>query len=199
MRSPSTRTRKLLVVAAGPLAVIAAGAMVLQGSYAAFEAETRNAGNSWSTGAVNLTDDDSGTARFQVTNLIPGQTDTKCIKVTSTATVPGVVKLYFINPSPGTPASTAVENYITLKVEEGDVGDFASCDSFVASPVDPIFNDTLYHAAVSHGSWDNALGAWSVTAGVKTYKFTWTFSATPPQSVQGTHFGVDFEWEMQNS
>ncbi len=185
-----------MALLAGPAAVLAAGAMILQGSYAAFEAETRNAGNNWTTGVVDLTNDSSGTARFTVTNLVPGQTDTKCITVTSTATVPGVVKLYFMNPTV-TPSSTAVENYINLKVEEGAGGAFASCAGFVAGST--TYDGTLYTAAVDHASWANAVGAWAVTAGSKTYRFTWTFSDTPPQTVQNTHFGIDFEWEMQNT
>ncbi len=203
MRSPSTRTRRLAAFMAGPLAVVAAGAMVLQSSYAAFEAETRNSGNSWSTGQVTLSDDDSGAARFAVTNMVPGDTANRCITVTSTANVPGVVKLYFINPT-STPSATGLEGYVTLNVEQGTGGSFAggtgSCTGFVADTGGNILPDhTLYDAALNHSSWSAAVGSWAVTGGTKTFKFTWTFSASAPDTVQNSHFGIDFEWEMQNS
>src|SRR3546814_3318869 len=88
MEKPSKRTQKFLAAATTPIAIVAAGALVYQASYAAFTGQTRNSGNAWSTGSVNLTDDDSGAARFQVANMLPAQTDTQCIKVTADASVP---------------------------------------------------------------------------------------------------------------
>src|SRR3546814_15241074 len=85
MEKPSKRTQKFLAAATTPIAIVAAGALVYQASYAAFTGQTRNSGNEWSTGSVNLTDDDSGAARFQVANMLPAQTATKCIKVTADA------------------------------------------------------------------------------------------------------------------
>src|SRR4051812_29752095 len=78
MKAPSRRARNIGTIVATPIAVVAAAAMVWQSSYAAFSGTTRNSGNSWSTGSVALTDDDSGSARFQATGMVPGSTDTKC-------------------------------------------------------------------------------------------------------------------------
>ena len=195
MALPTSKLSRVLAFAAGPIAVVAAGAMVLQGSYAAFEAETRVANNSWTTGHVELTNDSGATAAFSVTNMVPGSTGSKCIVVTSTASVAGTVKLYFINPSP-TPTTGNVEDYVDLKIEEGTGGSFSDCTGFTLATT--LADDTLYNLAVDHGSWTNALGAWSVTSGSRTYKFTWDMQLTAPQ-VQGQHFGMDFEWEMQNN
>lgn len=59
MRSPSTRTSKVAIALASPLAILGAAALVWQSSYAAFSSTTRNSGNGWETGAVAVTDDDA--------------------------------------------------------------------------------------------------------------------------------------------
>ena len=65
MNTPSSRARKIAYYSAGPLALLVAGGMVWQGSQAAFTASTRNAGNSWSTGNVMLTDDGRGSRHLR--------------------------------------------------------------------------------------------------------------------------------------
>ena len=57
MKKPTKRTGKIATLIVMPLAVVISSALVLQASYAAFSGETRNSGNSWSTGAVTLTND----------------------------------------------------------------------------------------------------------------------------------------------
>ncbi len=103
--------------------------MVYQASYAAFSGQTRNSGNDWSTGSVNLTDDDNGSARFQVANMLPGDTDTKCIKVTANASVASTVKGYSVNP---VPSSSGLENRIFVTIKDGTGGSFADCAGFTA-------------------------------------------------------------------
>lgn len=203
MRTPSVRVRQTLTLLSIPLAVVLAAGAVWHASYAAFSASTRNAGNGWSTGTVNLSNDDSGTARFNVSNLVPGQTDTKCIKVTATTTVPGTVKLYLLNfvPSP-----QGLENYIKLTVTSGSGGNFGSCTGFVGAS-NLLANQTLAAAAAARSSYANGTGAWT-TAGnpageSMTYQFTWTLDTpglTQEQlnALQGAHTGVDLGWELQN-
>ena len=103
--------------------------MVYQASYAAFTGQTRNSGNQWSTGSINLTDDDNGTSRFQVSNMLPGATDTKCIKVTANASVASTVKGYAVNP---VTCPQRLENRIKVTIEDGAGGSFADCNGFVA-------------------------------------------------------------------
>jgi len=98
MRMPSGKFGTIATAAATPVAILAASALVWQSSYAAFTGTTRNSGNDWATGSVALTDDDAGSARLQVANMTPGQTDTKCITITASASGPGVVKAYLVNP-----------------------------------------------------------------------------------------------------
>src|SRR5215218_3275383 len=98
MKKPSIRAQKILLAAATPVALVALGATVYQASYAAFTGQTRNSGNEWATGSVKLTDDDNGAARFRVDNMLPGDTQTKCIVVTADASVASTVKGYAVNP-----------------------------------------------------------------------------------------------------
>ena len=64
------------------LGLLASGAVVLTASQAAFSDTTSNSSSSFSTGNVDLVDDDSGSAAFTVTNMVPGQSVTRCILVT---------------------------------------------------------------------------------------------------------------------
>jgi hypothetical protein len=199
MRAPSLRTRRIATLSTAPIAILLAGSMVWQGSNAAFTAETHNNGNNWDAGSLLLTDDDSGGAMFGVTNMVPGSTGSKCIVVTASSTVAGVVKTYVSSLTAG-----GLEDNITMLVEQGTGGTFASCTGFTAAanhaaePLSTIFTD--------HGSFANGVLAWTKGAGVetKTYKFTWTFdvgSMTEAEinALQGTDVGANFEWELQNS
>jgi len=140
MKTPSARTRKIATFAAAPLAVLIAGGMVWQGSQAAFTASTRNAGSSWSTGNVVLTDDDLGAAAFTVENIVPGQTGQKCLVVTSQSNVPGEVRAYTQNLI----SSKGLENRIYFDLEQGTGGSFNNCTGFTPTantvPEHPLSN-----------------------------------------------------------
>ena len=55
MRFSSTGARRFVARAAIPMAVLLAAGTVWQASYAAFSADTRNSGNSWSSGTITMT------------------------------------------------------------------------------------------------------------------------------------------------
>src|SRR6478752_4420963 len=114
MSAPSRTTRRVVALAAAPVAILAAGALVWQSSSAAFTSSTRNAGNEWSTGQVSLTDDDLGMAGFNATNLIPGQTGERCLVVKSGANVAGEVRAYTQNLTSSNPE---LAKHIMFKVE----------------------------------------------------------------------------------
>jgi hypothetical protein len=201
MRSPSTRTAKVVTVAATPVAVLAAAAIIFQSSNAAFSGQTRNSGNDWAAGTVTITDDDAGSARFQVANMAPGDSDTKCIKVTANASTSGLVKGYAVNP---VKSSSGLEDHIVITMKSGTGGSFASCNGFTEdSTVVP--GATLTELA-AYNSWDSGVGGWPVTAGSqsRTYQITWTFDTTgmtqaEVDKLQGAHTGIDLQWELQTS
>lgn len=199
MHAPSIRTRRIVSRSGGPVAVLLAGLLVWQGSNAAFTAETHNAGNNWETGSVLLTDDDNGAAMFAASNLTPAQTGQKCIEVTATSTVAGVVKTYVQALTAG-----GLQNNILITVERGTPGDFADCSTFTATATEA--EQTLAALYASHASFANGVLSWTKGTGVESasYRFSWEFDVTglteaQTNALQGTDVMANFEWELQNS
>lgn len=205
MRAPSSRIRRIAALTTGPVAVLLAGAMVWQGSNAAFSASTRNAGNNWSSGSVALTDDDNGVAGFNVQNLVPGATGEKCIVVTAKSPAPGEVRAYVQNL---TPSAQGLEKHILLEVTKGTGGSFNDCSGFTADPPDPLAPGPLPLDVIAANRSDFATGGASwMTDGVasgesKTYKGTWKFDTTgltqsEINALQGGTTSIDLVWELQ--
>ena len=72
----------------------AAGSLAGFATFSAFSSTTSNTGNAFATGSVVLSDNDAGSAMYSVSNAGPGASTVKCIKVTSTGSMPADVKLY---------------------------------------------------------------------------------------------------------
>ena len=205
MRAPSTRTRKIAGLAVGPVAVLVAGLLVWQGSNAAFSSNTRNPGNSWSTGSVTLTDDDNGTAGFTVKNLVPGQTGSKCIKVTASSSVPGVVRGYVANLDA---SAQGLEKHIVFDVTQGTGGSFNDCTGFVADGGDTVGPQPLSTLAVVNKDFASGGTPWNTTGNAdgesKVFKGTWKFDTTgltqsQVDALQGAQTSIDLVWELQNN
>lgn len=204
MKTPTTRLGRVAAAIVTPVAIVTAGALISHASNAAFSATTRNSGNNWSTGTVALTDDDAGSARFQVSDMVPGQTDTKCITVTANADVPGLIKGYAINP---VTSAQGLEDHILITVSHGTGGSFGSCTGYVptATEITNVPLSTLFAA----NSYATGIGTWNVTGGVpggesRTFQFTWTFDTTgltqnQIDALQGAHTGADLQWELQST
>jgi len=201
MNTPSARTRKVALFAAAPLAVLIAGGMVWQGSQAAFTASTRNAGSSWSTGNVVLTDDDLGAAAFTVENIVPGQTGQKCIVVTSQSNVPGEVRAYTQNLI----SSKGLEDRIYFDLEQGTGGSFNDCTGFTPTvnnvPELPISTLASVNRDFATGgaSWQTA----GTPGETQSYRGTWRFDTTglsqdDINALQGARVGIDLAWELQS-
>ncbi|WP_068266602.1 hypothetical protein [Janibacter limosus] len=201
MHKPSTKTKKLTAALATPVAVLLAGGMVWQASYAAFSGQTRNSGNEWSTGSVALTDDDNGSARFVADNMVPGATETKCITVKATASVPGTVKGYAVNAKID---NEGLAQAVKFTVRSGTGGSFASCDGFAAE--NTLMQDTTLKNLAAVNSYNGGVGDWAVVAGTqtRTYEITWEFDTTgltqtQIDNMQGDLVGLDFQWELQSN
>lgn len=206
MHLPANRLATIASAIAAPVGVVTAAALIWSSSNAAFSASTRNSGNAWATGTVAISDDDAGSARFQVTNMLPGQTDTRCIAVTANATVPGVVRSYAVNPI-NVPGSLSDRIFFSLRTGPG--GSFASCTGFVADRVEIPASAPLSLSVLAQSSdYASAVSAadWTVPAGTssRTFEITWKFDTTgltqtQLNALQGTQSGIDFQWELQNS
>ncbi|KAA1427556.1 hypothetical protein [Nocardioides antri] len=201
MGHPSSRTSRIAVAAATPVAIVAAAAMIWQSSNAAFTGSTRNSGNNWAAGAVALTDDDNGSARFQVQNMVPGQTDSKCLKVTANASVPGTVKGYAVNP---TSSVHGLESRIKIAIQAGTGGGFGSCDGFTSE--ETLISGVTLGQLATVDTYEEGIGGWDVTAGThsRTYRVTWTFDTTGMtqnqiDQLQGAQTGIDMQWELRSN
>jgi len=200
MRKPTVRTRRLATLVIGPTAILVAGLLVWNGSNAAFTASTRNTGNNWETGSVTLSDDDLGAAAFRVSGVVPGQTGSKCLVVTSQSTVPGQVRVYVANLG-----AQGLEGNITVSLQSGTGGSFADCTGFTATATLP----PLSLSVINAGIHDYATGVlpWNTTGTpgeAKVYKATWTFDVTgltqtQIDALQGKSTSVDVVWELQSS
>ncbi len=191
-----SRNKRLAAAAAIPVAVIASGVMVWQSTYSAFSATTSNPTNNWASGTVALSDDDSNTAMFTATALKPGSTGTKCIAVTSTGSLPAAVKLY------GTSYATTngLASNLNITVDEGTGGTFASCAGFTSTS--NIYTGTLASFGTTKTNFATGVGTWTPTgtaSETKSYKLTYTLSASTPDTAQGGTAAMGFTWESQNS
>jgi hypothetical protein len=124
---------KLLLSA---LVVGALGTVAALGVFGAFSATTQNAGNEISTGTVALSDNDGGSALVNVTGARPGDSWTRCIKVTYNGSLPAVVHSWTegglgpLNP------------YVHLTLSQGTQASstFPSCAGFTPDSVGTFYD-----------------------------------------------------------
>lgn len=83
-------------------------------TWSAYSSTTSNTNNQFQTGSVTLTDNDSGTAMFNMTNARPGDTVSKCITVSYTGSLTSNVRLYG-----AATAGNGLDAYLDLKVTRG--------------------------------------------------------------------------------
>jgi hypothetical protein len=186
----STRVR----ISAAVLAVALVGAFTLRSSLAAFSATTANTGNSFAAGTVVLTDNDSGAALFNVSNLKPGDSNVGCIEVSYSGSLDALVRIYG-----SVTGGTALENYLNLTIERGS----GTCAAFGTSTA-VWTNGTDGDLGVFMGSETNyATGSdnWAVTGGAPTdvVPYRVTIALQDVNAAQGLTATVTFTWEAQNT
>jgi len=205
----TTRARAVRSVA--PVAgLLAAGLLVWQGSYAAFNATTSNTADAWSTGSLALTNNGgtatySGTttALFTETGLKVDQAAVaKCITVQSGGSLAGTLKL-FRGAVSGTNSATLAP---ALKVTVEAAGVTAATNVAANCTNFPTTGITTLHSAVGLSSlptdYASASGV-AVAAGTQrvAYRITYTLPTTGTQggdnALQGSTAQADLTWEIQ--
>lgn len=180
-----TDGRRLAVLAAVPLAVLASVGLVVQASRAASTASLDTQTNGWRTGLIAIGAEDGGTAAFTVTKVLPGQTGQRCIKVNYTGNVKANVRLWL-------EASGALASSLALKVEEG-AGAAANCGDFAPSAT-LVASSPLASLATAHHDPASGLGTWSPAGTAsRTYRLTWTLPSG--STAQGATATADFNWD----
>jgi hypothetical protein len=173
------------------------GALATLGAFSAFTSQANNPNNRVTAGTVVLGDNDGGNALYDFENAKPGDSETACIRVSYTGSLPADVRLY-------TPSTIgALGPHVNLTVETGSqlVPD-TSCALFVADPGAPLFDDALSDLPVDFagGVADVPLGetAWNSGSAV-VYRVTATLAANAPDSAQGATTGLHtLRWEARS-
>lgn len=204
--APTRRIGLLATVATAVAGLVASGVLVWHASYSAFSATTANPTNNWTAGTVALTDDDGGSALFTVTNLKPGSTGTKCIVVTSNASLASTVKLY-ATASSFAQTKTLADN-ITLTVTQGSsTSSGGVCTGFTADTgASNTTTGSMTSFSSSYTNFATGFGTWAPAAGngvTKTYQISYTLNNGANQAatdaMQGGTAQIGFTWEEQNS
>lgn len=195
-RAPSARAARIGFLAAPFLGLAVAVLLVWQSSYAAFSATTTNGTNNWAAGSVALSDNDTGTALFNPSGLVPGSTGARCIAVTSTGSLPATVELY----GAGLATTNGLSSYLDIVVTQG-TGTAADCSDFTPLGVGSgVYTGTL--AAFTATTFAGGYGDWAPTGSgseTRAFKFTYTLNASAPNTTQSGTASIGFTWEAQNS
>ena len=192
------RTKILLTV----LCVGALGSLAAMGVFGAFSATTTNAGNTITAGTVAIGDNDAGAAMYALTNAKPGESVSKCIKVTYTGSLDADVHLY-TNSAIG-----SLGQYVELTITPGTQASpsFPSCTGFVADSGGAIYSGTLQNFGTTKNSYANGVVDYPGTSATKwvdndsvVYQFTATLQSAAPEAAQGLTTGSHtFTWEARN-
>jgi hypothetical protein len=195
------------------LALGIVGTLVGTVTHATFLSSTSNSGNTFASGTVYLSDNDSGTAMLSLTSAMPGTSDTSCIRVSYDGSLTSTVRLY-------AGVSGSLASYLNLTVTRGSASSpsFDSCTPSSAFTADStnyfgngagvIYSGLLsnYPATYSAGIVDPAdcgsppCSAESWTTGEPhVYKFVITLPSGVSSSAQGQSATAIFTWEGQNS
>ncbi|MGI9610448.1 MAG: hypothetical protein ACR2NL_09180 [Acidimicrobiia bacterium] len=179
-------------------AFLVAALMVVSASRAPFTASTSNSANSVGAATVTLTDDDSGSAMYSITDMLPGQTEVRCILVSygGTAADPAPVKLY----SGGYTDSGNFADYVNVTIEEGTGAISGDCSGFVLeNAIESGGNLAAFD--VAHNDYATGAGVWdpATTPETKAYRITLELDSLTPDAEQGEAVSdLVFTWETQS-
>jgi hypothetical protein len=168
--------------------------LVWGASGATFTSSTSSSGNSWSAGTVTIGDDDTGTAMFALTNLIPGSTGSRCIVVSYSGSVAADIKLYTTAAS----STGTLGSYLDVTVEQGTGGSFAGgCGAFVSAST--IFTGTLTVFAATVTNFSTGIGTFTPAGSGQTSVYKVTYTLQDNNAAQGLSGGIGFSWEARNT
>ena len=143
------RTKVLLTV----LCVGALGSLAAMSVFGAFSATTTNAGNEITAGTVTIGDNDAGEALYTLTGAKPGDSVSKCIKVTYTGSLDADVHLYT------TSTIGPLGQYVDLTITPGSQSSstFPDCSGFTADAGGPVYSGTLQEFGTAKNSYANGV------------------------------------------
>jgi hypothetical protein len=192
-----TSTKVLLTA----LCVGALGSLAAMGVFGAFSATTTNAGNTITAGTVSIADNDAGAAMYSIANAKPGESVSKCIKVTYTGNIDADVHIYT------TSTIGSLGQYVDLTITPGTQATptFPSCTGFTADAGGALYTGTLQNFGTAKNSYATGVvdypgsgTKWAAGESV-VYQVTATLQSSAPDTAQGLTTGSHtFTWEARN-
>lgn len=185
---------RLQLLLGGLLALSAFVALTATATYAAYAVSTANANSTIAAGTVILADNGGGVAPFSVGAATPGDTGSRCVRVTYSGSLAANVRLYLLS------TSGALGDRLTVSVEAGtgaalDCSDFASSSTLLAATA-------LTAAQASYSSFATGLDTWAPTGGsgaTRTYRVTWRFPVVGANDRLGATVSSALKWEAQSA
>jgi hypothetical protein len=174
-------------VLASVAAVASFGAFGAYGTYSAFTSTTQASGSEFAAGTVSITDDDAGNKLFQLTGMVPGTTETKCINVKNAGDVP------FADVKLDVAATGDLAPALKVSVDRGSAatgGSALSCTNFVQSAGN-IVNGLL--SVLTGNSPISDASGWTANA-TKSYRVTVTLDPLAGALYQGKTAQLNLTW-----
>jgi spore coat-associated protein N len=150
--------RRVMVIATLAILVLAAAALVA--SSASFTAQTANAGNVFTTGALTMSNDKAPGAILTLPGMKPGDSVSGTVKLQNTGTVDGVFSLTkTISAHAEGTGGGVLANKLDLTIKEGSTTLWTGkLGAAVGTPLPGVF--------------PLSLGTWTVGSTAHTYTFT---------------------------
>jgi len=192
-----TSTKVLLTA----LCVGALGSLAAMGVFGAFSSTTTNAGNTITAGTVAIADNDAGAAMYSIANAKPGESVSKCIKVTYTGSLDADVHIYT------TSTIGSLGQYVDLTITPGTqaTSTFPSCTGFTPDSGGALYTGTLQNFGSTKNNYATGVvdypgsgSKWATNESV-VYQVTAALQSSAPDAAQGLTTGAHtFTWEARS-
>lgn len=184
------------------LAAAAAIGAVVSLTWSALFSATANPDSSFSTGTVDLSDNDAGASMLSLVNARPGDSDTGCIRVTYSGSLDATVRLHAA-------VSGSLAQYLDVTVTRGTDSSpsFDSCGSFAPDAANytgagpgVVYSGRLSAFPASYGAGivDPVPGSPETWTASETHSYRVTVTLANDPAAQGLSASADFRWEARN-
>jgi hypothetical protein len=170
----------------GVLAVVLAAAGIAIGSGAVFTAQTVNPSNTFSTGALTMSNSKDNAAILTASGIKPGDVTTGTVDIQNTGTISGtfsVSRSALSDSDSGNPLSQQLD--LVIK----DCGDFSA-----GTPTCDVGDPAKYTGTLAAMTSSAALGTYAPNDKHR-YEFTVTFNSSAGNQYTGDSSTATFQWD----
>lgn len=186
-RNLMTSFVRLSAIAAAMLMVTV---LVVTHSDAAFSDTTVNTPNSFTTGSVIITDDDTGSALFTASAVTPGVPVVECLTLTySGSLVPADIRMYATSTGVLAP-------FLDATIDIGTGGGYGNCAGFTFGS--NIYTGTLTNFSGTHTNWASGLATFTAAANPTSVTLRFSVDVQNNPAAQSQTASADFIFEAQD-